>query len=100
MGCLSNPRANVLWRVIWKMEIMHKVKVFMWRACCEGLPCASELVGRKVLDNAHCSLCERGEETGLHALWQCLNLKSVWKQAEFYSILKVRQFGTFVDMCR
>lgn len=90
LGCSSDLKAKYLWCAIRKMEIMHEVKVFTWKACYEGFLCSSSLVSRKVLVNARCSLCEGGEETSLHALWQYPNAKFVWKQIEFYSILKMR----------
>lgn len=71
----------------------------MWRACCDSLPCASGLFCRNTLDGALCSIYRKGEEDGLHALWHCSNARSVWKQIEFYTILKSRQYGSFTDMC-
>ena len=37
-GSLNRTEATV-WDIIWKLKVANKVKVFLWRACHDFLPC-------------------------------------------------------------
>ncbi|KAF7843842.1 uncharacterized protein G2W53_000747 [Senna tora] len=71
------------WKRIWKLPLMPKYKVFIWRVCLDILPTAGALSGRGVNIDAVCSLCGSDEESTFHALLECPRLDSVWQGAPF-----------------
>ena len=62
------------------MKVLSKVKVFFWRACSDALPTKVNLKKkkRKVLDNSVCELCGCREESTLHAIWDCEQVRMIW----------------------
>lgn len=46
------------WIKIWKLEVPHKIKVFLWRFCRNTLPVRIRLRGRGVLALIACSMCD------------------------------------------
>lgn len=56
-------------RSIWQSEIPNKVKIFLWRATDNIIPCASILQSRDLSQSNCCNVCDRDCETTLHALW-------------------------------
>ena len=60
------------------MKVPNKIKNFLWRACSEALPTRCNLPRRKVLDDPTCPQCGTENESTLHALWGCSQLRLVW----------------------
>lgn len=60
-----------IWKVLWKLQIQNKVKVFTWRACKNGLPTKANLKKRQVLMEENCIFHGDGVEDVLHALYYC-----------------------------
>jgi ribonuclease HI len=67
-----------IWKAIWSLKVPNSTKVFMWRACCNILPTRDNLGRRGVVDDVVCPLCNREEETVIHALWSCPATQDVW----------------------
>lgn len=66
---------------------MHKIYMFSWRACREGLPYQQTLQQRNLpLDNT-CIFCMDSVETTSHALFYCSKLKYAW----FHSITCMKE---------
>lgn len=65
-----------LWRALWRMRVPHKIKVFAWRACLNGLPCFLNLMRKQIAIKGMCVFCDAHEEDLAHALLYCPN---VWK---------------------
>ena len=59
---------RVFWRLLWKMRVPNKIKIFLWRACSEALPTSCNLLRRKVLEDPTCPLCGIEVENTMHAL--------------------------------
>jgi len=57
------------------------VKNFIWRVCHNILPTNIELTRMKVLNDGHCPICKRIQETLFHALWECPSVKAVWQES-------------------
>ena len=66
------------WSSIWKLNVLGKVKHFLWRACSNRLPTKTNLVKRRVLIDSVCHLCGRDDKDTYHALWGCEALQQVW----------------------
>lgn len=77
------------WGVIWAVEILEKVKVFMCKAARNLLPTAENLEKRKVLPNPFCHRCGLKSEDAFHALMECKAAQKVWKNTVFTEEVKV-----------
>ena len=53
-------------------------QTFMWRSCTNSLPVKLNLLKRKICGNSRCHLCDKGEESVIHALWECDKFRQVW----------------------
>lgn len=60
-----------LWKKIWRLKVLPQVKIFAWRAVANELPTNFDLQHRLPNHCATCSLCEREDESSLHALYFC-----------------------------
>ena len=45
------------WKVIWKINIPKKIRIFFWRACTDSLPTMKILHHRKVVASPLCTAC-------------------------------------------
>ena len=69
--CSSGAVGGSVWKVLWKLKVPNKIKVFGWRACCNILPTRVNLVHKKIIQNNRCEVCKFEAETGIHAIWNC-----------------------------
>lgn len=53
---------------IWKLMILNKIKLFLWRATSNIFPYRKVLWAKHVIPSSLCRLCSRDEEFVLHAL--------------------------------
>ena len=75
----DSANKKLFWKRLWKMNVLSKIKNFLWRACSEALPTRSNLAKRKVLDDPTCQLYGSEHENTMHALWSCKNILTVWE---------------------
>lgn len=57
------------WKALYKIRVPHKIKVFVWRTCLNGLPSFSNLKRRQVAMEGKCALCDAREEDLAHAVF-------------------------------
>ena len=76
--CSNGVVGGAVWKVLWKLKVPNKIKVFCWRACRNILPTRVNLVHKKVIQDNRCELCKMEAETGLHVLWNCGVAQDVW----------------------
>ena len=67
-----------MWSTLWKLHIPNKLKIFGWRVCHDILPTRENLVRKTIIEDRTYQLCTRGDETALHALWECSVAQDVW----------------------
>ncbi|KAF7826638.1 putative RNA-directed DNA polymerase [Senna tora] len=72
-----------LWRRLWKMPIISRYKVFLWRACLSIIPTVESLERRGMIINEDCCMCNNAPEDVFHALVDCPNLQILWVMARF-----------------
>nr|POE75356.1 putative ribonuclease h protein [Quercus suber] len=89
---------KLFWKRIWKMRVPNKIKIFLWRACSEALPTRANLFKRKVVDVQTCQLCNRDNETTLHALWSYQNNLTVWESRFGWVKREFPPLATFLDL--
>nr|POE68424.1 putative ribonuclease h protein [Quercus suber] len=75
-----NGGANLnVWKAIWSMGVPNRVRTLVWRAGTNSLPTKVNLVCRKILTEDVCTECKAQPEDVMYALWNCPNLKDMWK---------------------
>ena len=79
------------WRNLWGMEVLSKVKNFVWRACKEALPTKWNLFRRKITTSALCENCGVYDEDCAHAIFYCSNLQVAWSSDPQWSWLASMQ---------
>ncbi|KAF7842396.1 reverse transcriptase [Senna tora] len=83
------PSSN-LWTDIWRINICHKVKHFLWRICWNSIPTKENLFNRKCSPSPACPICKVEVETVEHLLFFCGWTRGVWSGCSFP--LKVGRF--------
>nr|POE46541.1 putative ribonuclease h protein [Quercus suber] len=78
-SCSSQDNNHVLWTGIWKLQVPHRVKNFLWRASHNALPTSCNLWRRSVISIFTYSGCLSEKEDTMHALWYCSSLLVIWK---------------------
>ncbi|KAH9686559.1 Receptor-like protein 35 [Citrus sinensis] len=67
-----------VWKFLWGLEVLGKVKHFIWRALINVLPSADNLLSRKVDVSLICPICSTANESVYHCLVECLFAQSCW----------------------
>ncbi|KAL6128652.1 hypothetical protein ACLB2K_072007 [Fragaria x ananassa] len=60
-----------IWKVLWNIKTLPKVRVFLWRVIHGAAPTMSSLHKRRIVSNPLCPLCGMAEETFKHLLLLC-----------------------------
>ncbi|KAF5444601.1 hypothetical protein F2P56_033721 [Juglans regia] len=68
------------WKSLWQLKILHKMKIFAWRACHDYLPTFQNLRQRKIKDEDRCVFCHLCFEDTAHALFFCPMIHDVYMQ--------------------
>lgn len=66
------------WSVIWKLEVPHKTKVFLWRFCRNTLPVRYLLRGRGIQVPVTCTMCTGEIEHLRHLFFECQFARNCW----------------------
>ncbi|XP_043692873.1 uncharacterized protein LOC122643303 [Telopea speciosissima] len=69
---------EMVWRRIWKIDTLPKIKAFIWRTCNEGLPTGSGLHARHIPIDPVCPRRGFEKEIGDHLLLDCPCARAVW----------------------
>jgi hypothetical protein len=73
----STSGSNV-WRMVWKLKVPPKIKVFWWRVLHEFIPSRQILHRRHIEPIAHCEVCGSDSESMRHVLVDCSIAKTFW----------------------
>ena len=79
---ISNSKLTE-WNVIWKLEILAKIKNFMWRVAQDLLPTTENLWKMKIVQDPWCPRCGSKGENVFHALFACKASQKMWKLIDF-----------------
>lgn len=66
------------WRILWRLAVPKKVKLFAWKLFHNALPTQSFLFTRHISSSAGCELCPTEEASLLHVLFLCPVAAQVW----------------------
>lgn len=75
----TNPKG---WNNLWKVEVPHKFRTFLWRVCNNNLPVRNALRCKGVNTTIICPMCEGDGEHLLHIFFDCSYAKECWQKAE------------------
>lgn len=79
------------WRKLWSLKLPGKIIHFIWRACRMCLPTAVDLKSKHASIESSCSWCHNYEENGIHVLFDCVFVKSVWDTVGLSNLI---QYGS------
>ncbi|KAF7823302.1 ribonuclease H [Senna tora] len=71
------------WKSMWRLPILPRFKVLMWRVCLEIIPTIEALEKRGMEIKDKCPWCSAEDETGYHVLIECEEIKHIWEHAPF-----------------
>lgn len=61
------------------MQVPHKIRHFVWRACCDALPTKNNLLRQKIIPEEICEGCKEAPKIVGHVLWRCPKLREAWE---------------------
>lgn len=67
---------------VWKLPMLPKIRMFLWRAISGALAVAERLTSRGLAIETTCKLCNNGIESINHVLFQCSTALLLWSEAE------------------
>ena len=76
--CSSGDYRALLWRKMWHLKLLTKVRIFAWRACVNGLLTRMNMVTRGLDVDATCPMCGKEGESTKYALLYCKKICDVW----------------------
>ncbi|KAL4347003.1 hypothetical protein GQ457_17G006580 [Hibiscus cannabinus] len=68
------------WKVIWKMNVPQRIRMFLWLAKSEKLLTNKERVRRHLTASPCCSICFAAEESVIHVLRDCVVAGNTWRR--------------------
>lgn len=66
------------WSKLWRLDIPHKLKVFLWRFCRNNVPVRRRLSTKGVSLPIICPMCNEDVEHKLHVFFYCPFAASCW----------------------
>ncbi|XP_057803332.1 uncharacterized protein LOC131018635 [Salvia miltiorrhiza] len=74
----SSSSCGELWKWIWNLEVIPKVKLFMWKCLANAIPIAMGLRSRNLDVDVGCRRCGLHEESLEHVLRECDWAATLW----------------------
>ena len=66
------------WTWLWKMNVLPKLKFFLWQCLHQILPTRDLLNNRGLILPLHCPLCNHNREDLQHILKDCPKVQEIW----------------------
>ena len=85
------------WKKLWKIQVPHKIRHFIWRAACDILPTKVNLVHRHVILEGGCEKCGDNLESLLHLCRECPKACETWMLFQNFNDSASMQFRCFMD---
>ena len=74
-------RKHSIWKRLWKLNLKHKLKLFIWRSLQNSLATKETIYSRTGKGDRICNGCEEEVETMEHMFFQYPIAQTVWKVA-------------------
>ncbi|CAL5355165.1 unnamed protein product [Camellia sinensis] len=87
----------VFWKMVWKLKILSKIRVFAWKACLSILPVKANLIQKRIPISGCCEVCCKGVETVHHCLFGCEFAERVWMAAGLDHLWQMGLTSDFFD---
>jgi hypothetical protein len=78
-----------VWKRLWKLCVIPKVRVFWWRVLRGILPDYGTLTRRHVRADSTCGICKAKSESMFHALIECSHAHMFWAAAKDILLVKL-----------
>nr|XP_027124351.1 uncharacterized protein LOC113741063 [Coffea arabica] len=91
----EGQQARQMWNTLWKLNIKHKLKIFIWKCITGALPVRAAIFRKTRLGDPVCRLCGEDQETVEHLLLNCQHTQQVWKAAPIQWDDAIDQKGDF-----
>ena len=69
---------RLLWKKLWHLNLRAKMKIFVWRACVNGLLTMENMNIRGITNGKTCLICGSDLENITHAILRCNSTSQVW----------------------
>nr|POF09326.1 putative ribonuclease h protein [Quercus suber] len=92
------PAETKLWKKVWGLQVLPKVRNLVWRAIKDSVPSKVNLRRRRILVEDVCDHCKGAPEDTVHALWSCPLLAPVWAHDPCWSFRTSQTFASFSDL--
>jgi hypothetical protein len=73
---LNNP----IWKILWKLQVPAKVKIYCWRIMHGIIPMKAILFNRHIGTSDRCPLCNNASEDILHLIFKCDLAANIWSE--------------------
>jgi hypothetical protein len=83
----GSSATNPVWKILWKIKVPSKVKIFIWRALHDIVPLKCILANRHVGTSASCPICGVGPEDVLHLLFLFPPATQLWEAIGILDII-------------
>ncbi|KAL5548874.1 hypothetical protein UlMin_004105 [Ulmus minor] len=93
----STSSLNSWWKQFWRLRVPSKIRVFIWKAFHNWIPSSINLANHGVSSQKRCLICNKADDTTLHALWGCKALDSL---KSCYSWARLHQADFLEANCR
>ena len=92
-------RDLTVWQLkwIWKLDIMPKIKIFLWQLCHKALPSRGTLLRRGIQLDPVCPACTADLEDTDHLFIHCPMAQKVWELAVTHQWLPALPFAHSVS---
>lgn len=77
---LNGIQQSLGWGKIWRLNVPHKLNIFLWRFCRNTVPVKNKLRHKGVSTPIGCSMC-MGDIHMLHIFFDCEYAKQCWQHA-------------------
>ena len=78
VGSSKGDPLKPLWKRLWLLNLLAKIKIFAWRACVNGLPIKEKMCSWGINTSKEYPICNMELETIHHALLHCEFANWVW----------------------
>jgi hypothetical protein len=78
---------NSTWKILWKLNVSAKVKIYCWRILHGVLPLKDILFRRHIGTDGVCPSCNTAEEDVRHMLFFCQDAEQIWKSLGMESMI-------------
>jgi len=77
------------WKILWKLKVPPKIKVFWWRVLNEFIPTKNILNRRHIEPVGFCEWCGSERETIKHIFMDCSTARGFWREVKALTGVKL-----------